>query len=378
MTKCILYFSLKFIYNQINYVSLFIGEVEVKQKMYYDNFNNNNDIGFSNDIGFDDNTYYNNNPPFDDNNIEYLDSFYNDCINNKDIHNTIIRKKRIKLNIGNIIAAICAIVSFFMIGIGAQLDEHYYGRVLVTIGVTGFIAAIMSRIIADIISTPNKKQKKHSSNNQEPTDNIHYDYLDEYLKLENLNNFSDEKPRCLTLPNTYYDDKPEDVSLVLIITIISSFIGLLISYIKFGNAWDKILVSFVLLLFGSIGLGFLGFGIIGRIRRAKTYDEIVDAVCVEVSREHFHSMDNNDGGPSYRPVFFVKCRNGHKYILYSNHFSNVGVPRVGDIIQLKLNSNNPFQWIRKNDFGSYAIFTIMGLGFTACGLGTYIWLLLSA
>lgn len=62
-----------------------------RQKMYYDNLNNNNDIGFNNNIDIEDNTYFNNNPPFN-NSIDYLDSFYNDCLNNKEIHNAVVKK----------------------------------------------------------------------------------------------------------------------------------------------------------------------------------------------------------------------------------------------------------------------------------------------
>lgn len=343
-----------------------------RQKMYYDNLNNNNDIGFNNGIDFEDNTYFNNNPTFN-NSIDYLDSFYNDCLNNKEIHNAVVKKNTKKSNLSNKIKIISLMISFTMIIVGSNLDIY----ILVTIGTIGCMAVIFGLLIAEIVFTPNKNKTKKTDDNQQ-TDNIHYDYLKEYLKLEKLNNFSDEKPRCLTLPNTFYEDKPEDVTPVLIIGIIFILAGLLISYIKFGNAWDRIMVCSFLLLFGGIGLGFLGFGVIGRIRRSKAYDEIVDAACIEVNIERHRSVNNNGGGPSYRPVFFTKCRNGQKYILYNKTFTNFSVPRVGDIIQLKVNSINPFQWIRKDDRGAYAFFTVMGLGFAACGLGTYIWILMSA
>ena len=106
-----------------------------------------------------------------------------------------------------------------MIIVGINLDIY----ILVTIGIIFCMAFIFGLLIAEIVFTPNKNKTKktddnqQTDNNQQTSDNIHYDYLKEYLKLENLNDFSDKKPRCLTLPNTFYEDKPEDVTPMLII-----------------------------------------------------------------------------------------------------------------------------------------------------------------
>lgn len=70
------------------------------------------------------------------NSIEYLDHFYNDCLNNRELHKAITKKT---------------------------------------------------------ISRLNKKQKF--------SDNINYKYLNEYLKLENLNKFTDKNPLQWTRKN---------------------------------------------------------------------------------------------------------------------------------------------------------------------------------
>lgn len=313
---------------------------------------------------------------YDDyNSIEYLDLFYNDCIKNRELHNAIVKKAHNKANLPNVIIIISAVISFAIIILGINLDNSF-GNSLCTLGYYMFFAVL---IIGGFLLTIFQKNKKKQANHEwKSSDNIHYGYLDEYLHLTNLKKFTDKKSRCLTQNSTFYEEQPEDVKPVLLIAIPFMIIGLLIAYIRFGNAWDKICVCFVLLLFGSIGLGLIGFGVIRAFLVVKTYDEIVDAVCIEVNSKISYGDMDSSSTVVYQPVYFAKCKNGHKYILFKNEFSNIQIPSIGDIVQLKVNSENPLKWARKNEWGRYGLFLLAGLAFAAAGIGVYIAIILKA
>lgn len=290
--------------------------------------------------------------------IELLDNFYNECLINRNSHNDTIKK----LSVYDTISMICAILFLVL----ASSDTK-----LTVVGYIGFIISVIAMIKLTIRAS---KEKQNTYYEQQSAGNINHNYLYEYLKLANLSRFTDKKPRCLTMQSTIQEEKSRYVKPSLIITIPTMATGLLISYNKLDSSWNKIMVSLVLLLIGCIGLCLLYFGVIKRLINSKKYDETVDAVCIEVNKR----LSRNGGGSVSQPVYFTKCKNGHKYILFNNTFSNFGIPEIGDIIQLKVNSKNPLQWLVMNAWGNYLFFSIMGLSFTACGLGTYIWMLAGA
>lgn len=301
--------------------------------MNYDNFDNN------------------------DNQIEFLDHFYNECLINRNFHNNTVKK----LSIYNTISMIFAIIFLSLVSLGINLNNAIYSTV-------GFIGSIISIISIIMLTIRASKESQNAYYEQQSASNIHYDYLFDYLKLSNLNRFTDKKPRCLTMQNTIHEEKSRYAKPALIIIIPIMTVGLFISYNKLDSAWNKIIISLAFLLVACIGLCFLYFGVIKSFINYKRYDEVVDAVCIEVNKRR----SKNGGEAVSQPVYFTKCKNGHKYILFNDTFSNFGIPEIGDIIQLKVNSKNPLQWLRMNDWGTYVFYSVMGIVFTVAGIVSYI------
>lgn len=288
--------------------------------------------------------------------IELLDNFYNECLINRNSHNNTIKR----LSVYDTISMICAIFFLALVSLDTKLNS----TICSVVGCIGFIISVIAMIKLTIRAS---KEKQNTYYEQQSAVNINHDYLYEYLKFAHLSRFTDKMPRCLTMQSTIQEEKSRYAKPALIITIPTMTIGLLISYDTLDSAWNKIMSSLAFLLVGCIGLCILYFGVIKRFINSKKYDEIVDAVCIEVNKRR-----SGDGQSVSQPVYYTKCKNGHKYILFNDTFSNFGIPEIGDIIQLKVNSKNPLQWLVMNAWGNYLFFSIMGIGITVAGITGYI------
>lgn len=306
------------------------------------------------------------------NNLEYLDNFYNECIINREKHDAVVKRTSRKSNLMNKILLSGGLISFIVIIIGANNQGNPAGN-LTNVGFYMFWAVLIFGVAYSIFFDTRQKSRKAATT--QSSDGINYSLLDNYLHKTNQNKFAEGNSRCLTKTSVPYTEPPEDVKPVLWTAIPILAVGLLIAYSKFGNEWPVICVCFVSLLFGITGIAFIYVGITKQYLKIKEYNELTDAVCVEINSRQ--SSDPEDSGLVYQPVFYARCQNGHKYILFDNQFSNINVPHVGDIVQLKVDSSNPLKWDRKNNFAKYAVYFILGAGFAVTGIGVYLWIIFS-
>ena len=73
------------------------------------------------------------------------------------------------------------------------------------------------------------------------------------------------------------------------------------------------------------------------------YNETIDAVCIEVNSRIVSG--NNHRHRIYEPILYMRCHNGHKYILVNVMVNSQSIPYVGAITKLKVNSSNPLCYI---------------------------------
>lgn len=317
---------------------------------FYGNNGFNNDVGFGKAVEFDNNIGIRRNDGIDSS-IEYLDLFYNDCINNQEQHNAIKKMKRKWINIQSVWSV--------LIPMGIIITLFLFNTPFRRLGIGVFIASVF---VLSLISFFKWKGTK-----REYQENIHYGYLSNYLCRENLKKFASGEPRCLTQIGKFQEDSKIDKKFILPAVPVM-VIGLLIAFIKVGNAWDEICACLVSSLIACIGIGVISF-CITKCLRIKGYDEIVNAVCVEVNRKRSYSTNHKQ--TTYQPVFFAKCQNGHKYLLFRNYTTYMHVPSVGDVIQLKVNSKNPFEWMY-NNYSGYLLPFLFGIFLMVMGLQAYI------
>lgn len=149
----------------------------------------------------------------------------------------------------------------------------------------------------------------------------------------------------------------------ILVLIAVMVLGLAIPFNIYGvpkkNLWVYI---FVLFMAASGFTGILLPNIIELCVASIKYREKVYAVCIENSRPNYSSI--------LKPVFYAKCKNGHKYMLFNDKAAPKNTDTdVGDIIKLSVDSNNPFNYTRK----SYLYELIFcGIIYTAVTMGLYI------
>lgn len=323
-----------------------------------------NDEGYGNDVGFEENGDI-------DNSIEYLDLFYIDCINNREIHNALMKKKRgqSKVNLVNVIL----LLGLIMVLTGAS----YSIPLFISIMLLAFAYYSYCYIFRSIFNYWKKGRNKYQNDEFQSSDNIHYEYLGDYLCQKNLVKFAGRNSRCLTQQNTFVVDSSVSVKFAVLMAMSVMVIGLLSAFIKFGSDWSSmgpIVGCLGLLSMGCLGVGYISYYAEKYLKTTK-YDEIVDAVCVEVNKRISHG-DHHHNSIVYQPVFYAKCQNGHKYLLFENKF-NIRAPSVGDIVPLKVNSKNPLEWAVKNNFRKYLCNFIIGFGCAVPGIAFFILLITS-
>lgn len=309
-------------------------------------------------------------PPDEDATI-YLDEFWKEAVNySNSLSKSQKRQNKYKrLNIPGVTIVSVGILSIVLIAIGAICGGNVE-YILTGVGPVMFVMALMSAIILDtftkyklsiFIINPDFLQ------NEVPSQNI-----DIYLNLTGKKSFRAHRSYCLTGPSVNERPKVLCVKYALLTVLAVLAIGNIISYIKYGPQWSNILALDAVLLFPCIGICMFYIVIEQQLQqKSDYYDETVDAVCVEVDSRI--SRDRVGSGHStrvYRPILYTRCKNGHKYILMNNVYTNTHIPYIGEVYKLKVNSSNPLCYVQlgstlKNSFFWFSIVwtAISGLGY---------------
>lgn len=316
-------------------------------------------------------------PPDEDATI-YLDDFWNEAVNyNNSLSNSQKRQNKYKrLNIPGVTIVSIGILSMVLIAIGAICGGNVE-YILTGVGPVMFVLALMSAIILDtftkyklsiFIINPDFLQ------NEIPSQNI-----DLYLSLTGKKSFRAQRSYCLTAPSVNERPKVLCVKYALLTVLAVFTIGNIISYIKYGPQWSNILALDAVLLFPCIGICMFYIVIEQQLQqKSDYYDETVDAVCVEVdSRISRKRVGSGHSTRVYRPILYTRCKNGHKYILMNNVYTNTHIPYIGEVYKLKVNSRNPLCYVQLESTFRNAFFWFSILWIALSGLG-YIFVLFNA
>lgn len=316
-------------------------------------------------------------PPDEDATI-YLDDFWNEAVNyNNSLSNSQKRQNKYKrLNIPGVTIVSIGILSMVLIAIGAICGGNVE-YILTGVGPVMFVLALMSAIILDtftkykmyiFIINPDFLQ------NEIPSQNI-----DLYLNLTGKKSFRAQRSYCLTGPSVNERPKVLCVKYALLTVLAVFTIGNIISYIKYGPQWSNILALDAVLLFPCIGICMFYIVIEQQLQqKSDYYDETVDAVCVEVdSRISRKRVGSGHSTRVYRPILYTRCKNGHKYILMNNVYTNTHIPYIGEVYKLKVNSRNPLCYVQLESTFRNAFFWFSILWIALSGLG-YIFVLFNA
>lgn len=316
-------------------------------------------------------------PPDEDATI-YLDDFWNEAVNyNNSLSNSKKRQNKYKrLNIPGVTIISIGILSMVLIAIGAICGGNVE-YILTGVGPVMFVLALMSAIILDtftkykmsiFIINPDFLQ------NEIPSQNI-----DLYLNLTGKKSFRAQRSYCLTAPSVNERPKVLCVKYALLTVLTVFAIGNIISYIKYGPQWSDILALDAVLLFPCIGICMFYIVIEQQLQqKSGYYDETVDAVCVEVdSRISRNRVGSGHSTRVYRPILYTRCKNGHKYILMNNVYTNTHIPYIGEVYKLKVNSRNPLCYVQLESTFRNAFFWFSILWIALSGLG-YIFVLFNA
>lgn len=290
--------------------------------------------------------YYTNNP--DETGIEYLDNFYEQSFS---YYFSDAQKKKRRNRLINKILRLLSIYTILIL-----LSIFYFD--VNTKALTGIIVALP--LAMGII-----KKFFPFSKNSDKEDERDFELLTKYRYNINRKQIAPERPCCLTQQGAFAPKKSNKKSIIffIIVLIIFMVLGLAIPFNIYGvpehNLWAYV---FVLFLAASGFTGILLPNIIKLCVASIKYKEKVYAVCIENSRPNYSSM--------LRPVFYAKCKNGHNYLLFNDKAARNNIDTdVGDIIRLSVDSNNPFNYIRKRDL---YILIFCGLIYTAVSMGLYI------
>lgn len=309
-------------------------------------------------------------PPDEDATI-YLDEFWKEAVNyNNSLSKSQKRQNKYKrLNIPGVTIVSIGILSMVLIAIGAICGGNVE-YILTGVGPVMFVLALMSAIILDtftkyklsiFIINPDFLQYEIPSQN-----------IDMYLNLTGKKSFRAQRSYCLTAPSVNERPKVLCVKYALLTVLTVFAIGNIISYIKYGPQWSNILALDAVLLFPCIGICMFYIVIEQQLQqKSDYYDETVDAVCVEVdSRISRKRVGSGHSTRVYRPILYTRCKNGHKYILMNNVYTNTHIPYIGEVYKLKVNSSNPLCYVQlgstlKNSFFWFSIVltAISGLGY---------------
>ena len=112
--------------------------------------------------------------------------------------------------------------------------------------------------------------------------------------------------------------------------------------------WENIIIRLTILSFILAGLIMLIAPVIERRRMEKLCTEIVDATVIK------HQVKLSDGGRVYCPVYKFNYYN-EDYEVSDNTFSNFGIEPVATQVQIKINPDNPNEFLRPTNTNSYFI-----------------------
>lgn len=302
----------------------------------------------------------------------YLDRFMNDCYTYKDAHNAAKRKKN---KFGNIVTVLFLLIFITLFIVAFSGDEELLNILspILFLLFFAFMFGVPAYVIYSFVRSIRKVSRLNSEadmNFETNTDNIHYEYVNEFLTANNIKKFDFMgKAFCINDGSTYSGKRSSIKSLILIFVIATvALLGSVtfLAYNKFGTCFyqhDDFFAAIMCAVFGLVPIGFIVFGFLGHYLKRLTCREKVDAVCVEVYSKISRDSDG-DRTRVYKPFYYLKY-NGKGYILFNNTWSNISVPEVGDVREsIFINPDNPLEYCEKISVGMIIFYLLFIIGFS--------------
>ena len=150
-------------------------------------------------------------------------------------------------------------------------------------------------------------------------------------------------------------------------------LGLVIPYLMmhsellgFEINWESFLAFLGVLIFFLVGAALFITPIIKKNRLKKVCTETVSATIIK------HHTYYSDGKTMYCHVYSFKYIN-KEYKVSDNYYTNVGVKPVGTVVELKINPDNPNEFLDNSSY--YFISMTIGFVFLAVSIPVLIYLL---
>ena len=301
--------------------------------------------------------------------IEFLDMFYDDCVKHRqfrDVNVKLYQKAKVKRSIMMIVMVVMLYVAFVLVGLFAKKMSNP-APVIMGITMGGPLAVlIFSRLFG--------YKTIRDFNKEQIADNINYEYLDEYLAITGKSNIRMARPHCITGPAK----KPMINKYATIAATIAFFavfvIGAPISYINLNGFGEDFGWSLFVLIFAAVGVTLFVHTVVKNAYLAMKCKEAVYAVCVEVNRTMSHSSGHSR--MVEMPVFYTRCANGHAYVLYEGAYTNVNNKKVGMLVPIMVNPDNPIEWTFTKMSAATTIVSLISFAFMGLGFFAYIMMLI--
>ncbi len=314
----------------------------------YDKVNNTTDDSFET---FDilENVNSNNQKPSSKNSdaTVYLDEFLQEAVNyNNSLSKSQKRQNKFKtvniLGIISVIAVILAFIFFYITPFTSGEISHILNKISMSIFFAAFILLFIT-----VIFTKKEDSVFSKYNPDFLKEKLNFQYIQNYLKLTGKTTFIAAKPYCLTGPYSNDKHKTSTIKHIIFAILITFVIGNIIAYIKCGPVLSHILLLDAILFFPCLGICFLFNSLEDYLQiNGGYYNETVDAVCIEIETKITTSNDLEQHKEKvYRPILYTRCSNGHKYILFEGTLTNSPIPYIGEVMKLKVNSDNPLCYV---------------------------------
>ncbi len=271
----------------------------------------------------------------------YLDKFLDEAI---DVYNTNdIERKSKQLNIPAIILISLLVISFMLMVLCTVVNDPLR-NIFAHVGPIVFMISFMIAFILQISTKFTLTILKENRNPHYLKDNFNMQYLENSLNLLGKKSFNQNNSYCLTGPSYNITRKSIYIKYAVPTALLVYVILNIISYIIQAPNWSGILFAGFILIFLFIEI-FMLFSCFEDSFQLKSgfYNETVNAVCIEVNSRIVSS--NGHRHRIYEPILYIRCHNGHKYILVDVTVNSESIPYVGEITKLKVNSTNPLCYI---------------------------------
>lgn len=156
-------------------------------------------------------------------------------------------------------------------------------------------------------------------------------------------------------------------ALVGLACIIIPYVMMHPELVSFTIVWDSVIPLLLILAFIIAGLAMI---IIPK-KREQRLNKVCNVTVFATITSHDYTYSDK-GTKLYAPIYSFEF-NKQKYEISNNQYTNIGVKPVGTIVELKINPNNPKEFLDNSSFSKLII--VMGVIFLIISAPIFIYML---